>query len=106
VGAASAVAALAVTEDGTEAERAELVAVLAVAATPVEYGPPDDVPVLPVDSLPPASGWHQQPAWGARPELYPVSTGAERGRGILAPGTPVELRSGIPLVLYLHAGFW
>ena len=94
VGAASAAAALAVTDDGTEAERAEWAAVLAAAATPVGYGPPDDVPVLPVDSLPQASGWQQQPAWGGRPELYPVRTGVGRGRGTLAPGTPVPPRVG------------
>ena len=56
VGASSAAAALAVTDYGTEAKQAELAAVLAAAAMPVENGPPDDVPVLPVDSLPHASG--------------------------------------------------
>jgi len=56
VGAFSAAAALAVTDYGTEAKQAELAAVLAAAATPVEYGPPDDVPVLPVDGQPHASG--------------------------------------------------
>jgi len=94
VGAASAAAALAVTDYGTEAERAEWAAVLAAAATPVAYGSPGDAPVLPVDSLPHASGWQQQPAWGGRPELYPVRTGVGRGRGTLAPGTPVPPRAG------------
>jgi len=61
VGAASAAAALSVTDNGTEAERAEWAAVLAASGTPVEYGSPGDVPVLPVDSLPHASGWQQQP---------------------------------------------
>jgi len=94
VGAASAAAALSVTDYGTEAERAEWAAVLAASGTPVEYGSSGDVPVLPVDSLPHASGWQQQPAWGGRPELYPVHTGAGRGRGTLAPGTPVPPRAG------------
>jgi len=57
VGAASAAAALSVTDYGTEAERAEWAAVLAASGTPVEYASPGDVPVLPVDSLPHASGW-------------------------------------------------
>jgi len=57
VGAASAAAALAVTDYGTEAKRAEWAAVLAAAAAPVEYGPQGNVPVLPVDSLPHAPGW-------------------------------------------------
>jgi len=92
--AALAAAAQSVTDDGTEAERAEWAAVLAASGTPVEYGSPGDVPVLPVDSLPHASGWQQQLAWGGRPELYPVHTGAGRGRGTLAPGTPVSLRAG------------
>jgi len=94
VGAASAAAALAVTKCGIEAERAEWAVKLAAAATPVENDPPDNVPVLPVESLPHASGWKQQPAWGGRPELYPVRTGAGRGRGTLAPGTPVPSRAG------------
>jgi len=94
VAAASATATLAVTDDGTEAERAEWVAVLAAAATPRGYGPPDDVPVLPVDSLPKVSGWTQTPAWGGRPELHPVRTGVRRGRGTLAPGTSVPPLAG------------
>jgi len=94
VGAASVAAARAVTDYGTGAERAVWAAVLAASATPVEYGPPDDVPVLPVDSLLHASGWQQQPAWGGRPELCPVRTGAGRGRGTLAPGTPASPRTG------------
>jgi len=78
VGASSAAAALSVTNYGTEAERAEWAAVLAASAAPVENGPPGDVPVLPVDSLPHALGWQQPPAWGERPELYPFTrrTGA------------------------------
>jgi len=56
VGAASAAAALSVMHYGTEAERAEWAAVLAASGTPVEYGFPGDVPVLPVDNLPHASG--------------------------------------------------
>jgi len=60
----------------------------------VEYGSPSDVPVLPVDSLPHASGRQQQLAWGGRPVLYPVHTGAGLGRGTLAPGTPVPSRAG------------
>jgi len=94
VGAASAAAALAVTDYGTEAERAEWAAVLAASVAPTEHGPVGDAPVLPVDSLPPASGWQQQPAWGGRPEMYPVHTGVGRGRGTLAPGTPVPPRAG------------
>jgi len=94
VGAASAAAALAVTEYGTEAKRAEWAAVLAASMATPEHGPVGDAPVLPVDSLPPASGWQQQPAWGGRPEMYPVHTGVGRGRGSLAPGTPVPLRAG------------
>jgi len=57
VGAASAAAALAVLDKGTEAEQAEWATVLAAAAAPVECGSPGDVPVLPVDRLPHASGW-------------------------------------------------
>jgi len=94
VGAASAAAALSVTDYGTEVERAEWAAVLAASAAPVEYGPPGDVPVLPVDSLPYASGWQQQTARGWRPELYPVHTGAGRGRRTLAQGTQVPPRAG------------
>jgi len=94
VGAASAAAALSVTDYGTKAERAEWAAVLAASAAPVEYGPPGDVPVLPVGSLPHASGWQQQTARGGRPELYPVHTGAGRGHGTLAPGTQVPSRAG------------
>jgi len=93
VGAASAAAAVAVTDDGTEAERAEWAAVLAAAVTPVADDPPDDVPVRPENSLRHASGWQQQPTWRGRPELYPVRTGAGRGRGTLAPGTPVPPRA-------------
>jgi len=52
-----------------------------------------------VDSLPHASGWKQRPAWGGRPKLYPVHTGAGRGRGSLAPGTPVPPRAG---TVFLH----
>jgi len=59
VGAAPATAALSVTDYGTESKRAEWAAVLAASGTPVEYGSPGDVPVLPVDSLPHASGWQQ-----------------------------------------------
>jgi len=69
VDAASAEAALAVTDCGTDAERAEWAAVLAASATPVGYGPPEDVPVLPGDSLPQASGWQEQLAFGGRSEL-------------------------------------
>jgi len=94
VEAASAAAALSVTDYGTEAEWAEWAALLAASGTLVEYGSPGDVPVLPVDSLPQASGWQRQPAWGGRPELYPLHTGAGRGRGTLAPGTPVPPRAG------------
>jgi len=61
VGAASAAAALSVTDYGTEEERAEWAAVLAASGTPVADGSPGNVPVLPVDSLPHASGWQQQP---------------------------------------------
>jgi len=100
VGAASAAAALAVMDYGTAAERAEWAAVLAAAATPVDYGPRDDVPVLRVDILPHASGWQRQPAWGGRPELYPFRTGAGRGRGTLAPGTPVPPRAS---TVFLHS---
>jgi len=94
VGAASAAAALAVTDYGTEAERAEWAAVLAASVAPTEHGPVGDAPVIPVDSLPPASGWQQQPAWGGRPEMYPVHTGVGRGGVTLAPGTPVLPRAG------------
>jgi len=94
VGAAFAAAAVAVTDDGTKAERAEWAAVLAASGPPVEYGSPGDVPVLPVDSLLHVSGWKQQPAWGGRPELYPGFTGAGRGRGTLAPRTPLPPRAG------------
>jgi len=94
VGAASAAAAVAVTDYGTEAERAEWVAVLAASVTPPEHSPVGDASVRPVDSLPPASGWQQQPAWGRRPETYPVHTGVGRGRGTLAPGSPVPPRAG------------
>jgi len=94
VGAASAAAALAVTDYGTEAESAEWAAVLAASVAPTEHSPVGDAPVLPVDSLPPASGWQQQSAWGGRPEMYPVHTGVGRGRGTLAPGTPVPPRAG------------
>jgi len=69
VGAASAAESLAVTDCGTDAERAEWAAVLAASATPVGYGPPEDVPVLPGDSPPQASGWQQQLALGGRSEL-------------------------------------
>jgi len=94
VGAASAATALAVTDYGTEAERAEWAAIMAAVATPVGYGRPDDVPILPLDSLPQASWWQQQLAWGGHPALYPVRTGVGRGRGTLAPGTPVPPRAG------------
>jgi len=94
VGAALAAAALSVTDYDTEAKRAEWAAVLAASGTLVENGSPSDVPVLPVDSLPHASGRQQQPAWCGRPVLYPVPTGAGRGRGTLAPGTPVPSRAG------------
>jgi len=57
VGAASAAAALSVMDNGTEAERAEWAAVFAASVAPPEHGPVGDAPVLPVDSLPPASGW-------------------------------------------------
>jgi len=94
VGAASAAASLAVTDYGTEAERAQWAAVLAASVAPPEHGPVGDAPVLPVDSLPPASGWQQQPAWGGLPEMYPVHIGVGRGSGTLAPGTPVPPRAG------------
>jgi len=94
VGAASAAAALAVTNCGTEAERAELAAVLASSVTPPYHGSREDASVLPVNSLPPASGWQQQPAWGGRPEMYPIRSGVGRGRGTQAPGTPVPPRAG------------
>jgi len=55
VGAASAAAALAVTDYVTEAERAEWAAALAASVAPTEHGPVGDARVLPVDSLPPAS---------------------------------------------------
>jgi len=93
VGAASAAAALAVTDYGTEAERAEWAAVLAASVTPPEHGPVGDAPVLPVDSLPPASGWQQQRAWGVCSEMYTIRTGVGRGRGTLAQGTPVPPRA-------------
>jgi len=57
VGAASAAAALAITDYGTEAERAKWAAFLAASVAPPERGSLKDAPVLPVDSLPPASGW-------------------------------------------------
>jgi len=91
--AASAAAALAVTDCGTEAERAEWAAVLAASVAPPEHGPVGDAPVLPVDSLPPPSGWQQQPSWGGRLEMYPVHTGVGRGRGTLTPSTPVPPRA-------------
>jgi len=94
VGAASAAAALAVTDYGTETERAEWSAVLAESVTPPGHGPVGDTPVLPVDSLPPASGWPQKPAWGGRPEMFPIHTRVGRGGGTLAPGTPVPPRAG------------
>ena len=94
VGAASAAAAPAVTDYGTKAERAEWAATLAASVTPPEHLPVGDASVLPVDSLPHASGWQQQPAWGGRPEMYPTHTGVGLGRGTLAPGTPVPPRAG------------
>jgi len=94
VGAASAAAALAVADYEAEAERAEWAAVLAASVAPPEHGPVGDAPVLPVDSLLPPSGWQQQPAWGGRPEMYPVRIGVGRCRGTLAPGTPVPPRAG------------
>jgi len=94
VGAASAAASLAVTNYGTEAERAESAAVLSASVAPPKHGPVGDDPVLPVDSLPPASGWQQQPACGGSPDMYPVHTGVGRGKGTLAPGTPVPPRAG------------
>ena len=94
VGAASAAAALAVTDYGTKAERAGCAGVLAASVTPPDHGPVGDAPVLPVDSLPPASGWQQQPAWDERPEMYPIQTGVGRGRGTMAPGTLVPPRAG------------
>jgi len=94
VGAASAAAALVITDYGTEAERAEWAAVLAASVAPPKHGSLDDTPVLPVDSLSPASGLQQQPVWGGRPEMYPVGTGVGRGRGTLMPGTPVPPRAG------------
>jgi len=57
VGAALAAAALAVTDSGTEAYRAEWAAKLAASAAPPEHGSPGDASVLPVDSMTPASGW-------------------------------------------------
>jgi len=56
VGAASAAAALAFTEGGTEVQRAEWAAVITASVTPPKHRPVGDAPVLPVDSLPPASG--------------------------------------------------
>jgi len=97
VGHASAAAALAVADYGTEAERAEWAAVLAASVAPTENGPVGDAPVLLVVSLPPASGWQQQPAWGERQEMYPDHTGVGRGRGTLAPGTAVPPRAGTVL---------
>jgi len=94
VGAASAAVDLAVTDYGTEAELAEWAAVLAASVTPPEHGPVGNAPVMPVDSLPPASGWQQHPAWAGRPEMYPIQTGVGRGRCTLAPGTPVPPRAG------------
>jgi len=94
VGAASDAAALAITDYGREAERTEWAAVFAASVAPPEHGPVGEAPVLPVDSMPPASGWQQQPAWGGRPEMYPVHTGVGRGRNTLAPGTPVSPRAG------------
>jgi len=94
VGAASAAAALAVTDYGTEAERANWAAVLAASVTPPEHDQVGEAPVLPVDSLPHALGWKQEPAWGGRLELYPIHTVVGRGRGTLAPGTPVPPRCG------------
>jgi len=94
VGAAAAAVTLAVTDDGTYAERAEWAAILAAAATPVGHGPSDDIPVLPVDSVPQASGWQQPPAWGASLQMHPIRSGMRRGRGILASGTPVPPRAG------------
>jgi len=97
VGDASAAAALTVTDSGTEAERAEWAAVLAASVAPPEHGPVGNAPVLPIDSLPPASGWEQLFAWGGRPEMYPVHTRVSGGRGTLAPGTPVPPRTGTVL---------
>jgi len=61
VGAASAAAALAVTDYGTEAERAEWAAVLAASVAPTEHGPVGDSPVLPVDSLRPRRDGNNSP---------------------------------------------
>jgi len=94
VGAASAAAALAVTDFGTKAERSEWAAVLAASVTPPEHGQVGEAPVLPVDSLPPAVGWQQHPAWGGRPGMYPVHTGMCRRRGTQVPGTPVPPLAG------------
>jgi len=62
VDAIAAAAALAVTDDDTEAQRAEYAAVLAAAATPVKYGSFDEVPMQLVDISPQASCSQQQPA--------------------------------------------
>jgi len=99
VGAASAAAALAVTDYGTDTESAEGAAVLAASVTPPQHEPLRDAPLLPFDSLPPASGWRQQPALGGLPEMYPIHSGVGRGRGTLEPGTPVPPRAGTVFVL-------
>jgi len=95
VGAASAAAALAVTDCGTEEERAERAAILAASVASPYYGSPGDAPVLPVDLLTPAPGWQKQPAGGGRPEMYPVrpgwAAGAEPWRRV-----PRSLRARVP----------
>jgi len=54
----------------------------------------DAAPVPPVDILPLASVWQQEPARGGRPEMYTVRTGVGRVRGTLDRGTPVPPRAG------------
>ena len=73
VGAASAAAAMSVTDYSTEAELAELAAVLAASVESPKYGSTGDAPVLLVDSMPPASGKQPQPAWGGRKGLLNLS---------------------------------
>ena len=94
LGATSAATALAVTDYGTAAERAAWAEVLAASVALPEYGSSGDAPVIPVDSLPLASGWQQKPAWGRLRELYPAHTGVGCGRGTVSPGTSGPPRAG------------
>ena len=90
VGATTAASALAVELYGDEAVRSEWEATLA-----------DQSAVLAIGDTLLAPGWQQAPAWAGRPEPFPRYTGQGRGRGTLAPGTPMPARPG---TVYPHSG--